>query len=411
MLKRITKYLLYSLLTIFIGVNLFIVLTGRYYLYSGIAKTYLLGRTGPTIYDLDVFPVNTIKKSERPYKFVVNTNPKINLNSSDIAYHEAFDTKAFLVFQGDTLVYEKYWDEHSINQVSNSFSAAKTIIGLLVGIAIEEGKIKNVDEYVGKYLPEFNTNGREKITIRHLLSMSAGFDWIESGKNPLSQAAEGYYGTDLYGLVTRLRVIEKPGITFNYQSGNSQILGFIVERATGKSIDEYTEEKLWNPLGAASNAFWSLDKENGDEKAFCCMYATARDYALIGHLILNNGVWNGRQIVPRWYMEEMVKTPKMKTKENVPNMRYGWHIWVYKNKGNPVYYCRGLMGQYMIAIPHKNRVIVRLGAKRDEHYSIPENKLNDTHYRTLNDEKYGHTIDLYRYINMSDRIMEQINNR
>ena len=411
MLKRIVKYLLYSLFTVIVGVNLFIVLSGRYYLYSGIAKTYLVGKTGPTIYDLDVFPVNTIKKSKNPHHFVVKKSHKVKLNASDLAYHEKFDSKAFLVFQGDTLIYEKYWDGHSSSQVSNSFSAAKTVVGLLVGIAIEEGKIASIDDYVGKYLPEFNRNGRQQITIRHLITMSAGFDWVESGKNPLSEAAEGYYGSDLYGLVTRLRVIEKPGIHFNYQSGNTQILGFIIERATGKSIDQYTEEKLWKPLGAGSNAFWSLDKKNGDEKAFCCMYATARDYALIGQLILNDGRWNGRQLVPTWFMNQMIETPTLKTKENVPNMRYGWHIWVYKNRGNPVYYCRGLMGQYMIAMPHKNRVVVRLGTKRDAHYAIPENKMNDAVYRSINDEKYGHTIDLYRYLKMSDRIVAQMDDK
>ena len=211
MVKKTIKYLVYILLTIVVLVNLFILLTGRYYLYSGVAKTYLQGKTGPGIYDLDVFPVNKINKSTEPYRYVVQKTKSAKLTKSDLDYHEEIDTKAFLVFQGDTLIYEKYWDEHSLNQVSNSFSAAKTVIGLLVGIAIEEGKIKSVDDFAGQYIPEFNRNGREKITIRHLLTMSAGFDWVESGSNPLSEAAEGYYGTDLLGLVTRLRVIEKPG--------------------------------------------------------------------------------------------------------------------------------------------------------------------------------------------------------
>ena len=138
------------------------------------------------------------------------------------------------------------------------------------------------------------------------------------------------------------------------------------------------------------------------------MYATARDYALLGQLLLHNGFYNGKQIVPKWYMDKMLETPSMKTKENVPNMRYGWHTWVYKNKGNPIYYCRGLMGQYMIAIPNKNRVIVRLGSKRDSHYEIPPSRINDKGFRQQNDEKIGHTIDLYRYLNMADKIVSQI---
>lgn len=410
LIKKTLKYLIYVIITIVVLVNVFILLTGRYYLYSGITKTYLRGKTGPSIYDLELFPVNKLQKSSKPYNFIFEKDPSLKLTKSDLEYHEKMDTKAFLIFQGDTLIYEKYWDEHHDKTVSNSFSAAKSVIGMLVGIAIEEGKINSVDDLAGDYIPEFKKNGREQITIRHLLTMSAGFDWIESGKNPLSEAAEGYYGTDLYGLVTRLRVIEKPGIKFNYQSGNTQILGFIIEKATGKSINEYAAEKLWIPLGARNDAFWSLDKEGGDEKAFCCMYATARDYALLGQLILNKGFYNGAQIVPEWYMQKMLETPYMTTKEKVPNMRYGWHTWVYKNRGNPVYYCRGLMGQYMIAIPNKNRVIVRLGTKRDSHYKIPENKLNDDKFRDLNNEKIGHTIDLYRYLEMSDKIISQIRN-
>ena len=410
LIKKTLKYLIYVIITIVVLVNVFILLTGRYYLYSGITKTYLRGKTGPSIYDLELFPVNKLQKSSKPYNFIFEKDPSLKLTKSDLEYHEKMDTKAFLIFQGDTLIYEKYWDEHHDKTVSNSFSAAKSVIGMLVGIAIEEGKINSVDDLAGDYIPEFKKNGREKITIRHLLTMSAGFDWVESGKNPLSEAAEGYYGTDLYGLVTRLRVIEKPGIKFNYQSGNTQILGFIIEKATGKSINEYAAEKLWIPLGARNDAFWSLDKEGGDEKAFCCMYATARDYALLGQLILNEGFYNGAQIVPEWYMKKMLETPNMSTKEKVPNMRYGWHTWIYKNRGNPVYYCRGLMGQYMIAIPHKNRVIVRLGTKRDSHYKIPENKLKDDKFRQLNNEKIGHTIDLYRYLEMSDEIISQIRN-
>ena len=337
LIKKTLKYLIYVIITIVVLVNVFILLTGRYYLYSGITKTYLRGKTGPSIYDLESFPVNKLQKSSKPYNFIFEKDPSLKLTKSDLEYHEKMDTKAFLIFQGDTLVYEKYWDEHHDKTVSNSFSAAKSVIGMLVGIAIEDGKINSVDDLAGDYIPEFKKNGREQITIRHLLTMSAGFDWIESGKNPLSEAAEGYYGTDLYGLVTRLRVIEKPGIKFNYQSGNTQILGFIIEKATGKSINEYAAEKLWIPLGARNDAFWSLDKEGGDEKAFCCLYATARDYALLGQLILNKGFYNGAQIVPEWYMQKMLETPYMTTKEKVPNMRYGWHTWVYKNRGNPVY--------------------------------------------------------------------------
>ena len=388
-------------------VNIFILLSGRFYLYSGISKTYLIGKTGPGIYDLDVFPVNTIEKSTEPNQLKVKPGDNVALTESEEAYLRSLDTRALLIFENDTLLHEQYWGDHTENQVSNSFSVSKTVIGLLIGIAIEEGKIPSVDEPVSTYLPEFLTNGRDILTIRHLLLMAAGFDWQESGKNPLSEAAEGYYGSDLYGLVTRLRMVEEPGKRFHYQSGNSQILGFILEKATGLTLTEYMHTKLWEPIGAGGNAYWSLDKEEGDEKAFCCLYASARDFSLLGQLVLHNGKLNGEQIISNAFLKEMVKTPKLKTDDDVFNMRYGWHIWVYKNKGNPVYYFRGLKGQYIIVIPAQNRVIVRLGERRGPHYKIPSAHVSDSSFRVQNDEKLGHTVDLFEYLKIADRIVAE----
>ena len=406
-MNRVIKYACYITLTLILVVNLFILLSGRFYLYSGISKTYLIGKTGPGIYDLDVFPVNTVEKSSSPNELKVKSGEHVVLTKSEEEYLNSIDTRAFLIFENDTLLHEQYWEGHSINQVSNSFSASKTVIGLLIGIAIEEGKIPSVDEPVFTYLPEFKTNGRDVLTIRHLLLMSAGFDWEESGKNPLSEAAEGYYGSDLYGLVTRLRMVEEPGKRFHYQSGNSQILGFILEKATGVTLTEYMHTKIWEPIGASSNAYWSLDKEAGDEKAFCCLYASARDFSLLGQLVLHDGNFNGNQIISQSFLNEMVKTPHLTTDDEVLNMRYGWHIWVYKNQGNPVHYFRGLKGQYIIVVPHKNRVIVRLGEKRAPHYKIPSHKIADSSFRVQNNEKLGHTVDLFEYLQIADRIVAE----
>jgi CubicO group peptidase (beta-lactamase class C family) len=185
-------------------------------------------------------------------------------------------------------------------------------------------------------------------------------------------------------------------------------LGFILQKATGKSISEYTEEKLWKPMGAGHKAYWSLDKENGDEKAFCCLYATPRDFSLIGLLILNEGKIGNRQIVPKWYMNKMIQTPPMATEENIKNLRYGWHIWTYKNKGNPVYYCRGLKGQYIMAIPSKKLLVVRLGMEREDNFLIPENKEQDKLFHSKYDEKVGHPMDLFVYLKMANKIEKKI---
>jgi len=396
--KKGLKIFGFVLLGLFLLINVLIVLSGKYYLYSGIAKTYLRGRTGPGIYDLELFDYNTTKASKTPFIWKKHSAKNAySLTQKDLDYNEKIKTRAFLVFRSDTLLYEKYWAPHHIKAVSNSFSAAKSVISMLIGIAVDEGKIKSIDEPASNYLPEYKKNGREKISIRDLLLMASGLDWNESGKNPLSHNAEGYFGSDLKGLISRLNIVDKPGKKFNYQSGNTQILGYILEKATGKTVTANMKEKLWDPLGASSDAFWSLDKENGDEKAFCCMYATARDFALLGRVLLNKGKVGGKQIVPQWYMEEMIKTPSLQTSEGITNLRYGLHTWVYKNNGNPIYYCRGLLGQYIMAMPSKNLIILRLGEKRDKKVEKISNK-----------EKVGHTEDLFYFISLAEKIASKI---
>ncbi|MES2589211.1 MAG: serine hydrolase [Bacteroidota bacterium] len=399
LIKKILKRILQVVILLFIVANLFVILSGRFYLYKGIYNTYCKGRTGPSIYDRDVFAFQTLKKSGEAYQWIEKKNQK-SLSAEDEKFITSLKGSSFLVFKNDTLVFEKYWNGHEKNTVSNSFSATKTFVSLLVGIAVGEGKIKSLDEKVSTYIPEFKEGDKNKITIRQLLMMSSGLDWEESGKNPLSENAESYYGTDLYGLVTRQKAIEKPGVRFNYQSGNSQLLGFVIEKATGKDLTQYAQEKIWSQIGSESDAYWSLDKENGDEKSFCCLYGTSRDFARLGKLILQKGVWikNGenKQIVPESYMEELFENPEMTTDEEIKNYRYGLHIWTYLGNKNPVYYCRGILGQYIITIPNENIIIVRTGEDRMKNIEKHRNKY-----------KIGHPGDLFRYVSMGKHLAEK----
>ncbi len=408
LVKKVFKFFAYSLLALFVLVNLFILLSGRTYLYKGIMSTYLSGKSGPTIYDLDKFAYRTVSKGETVDQWTKSSDYNSQKEPDNfVKYNEDTKSKAFLVFKGDDILFEKYWDGHTDKTVSNSFSAAKTVVALLIGIAIEEGKIKSLDDPIGNYIPEFKVGDKAIITVRNLLNMSSGLDWTESGKNPLSNNAESYYGTDLYGLVTRQSVIKTPGKDFIYQSGNSQLLGFIIQKATGKSVSDYCSEKIWSKIGMEGDAFWSLDKENGDEKAFCCLYATARDFGRIGKLILRKGKYKEQQIVPEWYMTEMGIMPtEMGTEEGVPNHQYGLHIWLYEGYKSPVLYCRGIQGQYMISIPEEDLVIVRLGSIRMKNYEIPKDKsLIESQLPYI-----GHPTDLQEYINFAEKIVEQTKN-
>ncbi len=412
LIVKVLRYVVFTLIALIITVNLFIVLSGRFYLYKGVANTYLVGKTGPTIYDLDVFAYSTLeagkKASQMPEHITYN---KHILSNEDRAFVEELETRALLVFKGDSLLFEEYWGDHNKETVSNSFSVAKTLVALLISIAVEEGKIKSLDESAANYIPEFKNGGKEVITIRHLLAMSSGLDWEESSKNPFSDNAESYYGSDLYGHVTRQRLEREPGELFKYQSGNSQLLGFIVEKATGMDLSAYAEEKIWKKIGAEHDAFWSLDREGGNEKAFCCMYATARDYARLGQLILNKGKYNGEQIFPLWYYHEMTSPSALDTKDGVKNSRYGLHIWTYMGETGQVNYCRGINGQYIITIPEEDLLIVRLGNKRTPTFELPETKKNDKKYIEENRHKIGHSSGLFQYIALGKKMIAKTGNK
>lgn len=404
-IKKVFKVFGIFLLAIVIIINLFIILSGRFYLYKGIAKTYLMGKSGPDIYDLDLFPYSTIKKSGETFKWGVDHDYNVyNFTPEEEKLNQKTKTTAFLVFKGDSLLFEKYYEKHAIGTVSNMFSVAKTVVGMLIGVAIDEGKIKSLDEKVAKYIPSFESDDKKDITIRHLMQMASGLDWEESGKNPLSENAESYYGNDLYGLVSRQKGVTPPGKEFKYQSGNSQLLGFIIEKAVGTDLSKYAEQKLWTKIGAQSDAFWSLDKENGDEKAFCCLYATAQDFGRLGRLIMNKGKWNGEQIVSEKFMVEMFTNRAPITDDGIENTCYALHIWTYHDGEDQIYYCRGLLGQYIAVIPSKNLIFIRLS-----HTSIPSMDMEEFNKRKAKGEKVvlkniDHSKDFIQYVKTAKKI-------
>ena len=387
------------LLVLLITLNLLIVLSGRFYLYKGIANTYLVGKTAPSIYDLRLSPYSKIYSTNKGLKAIRENDFILPLKYDSI--FEELDTKAFLVFKSDTMIYERYWGEHNKEVVSNSFSVAKTLVSILVGIAIEDGHINSIDDPVSMYFSEFSNSLNSNLTLRHLLSMSSGLDWDESGKNPFSDNAESYYGKDLKGLIMRKKNKNIPGKIFRYQSGNTQLLAYVIESATGKDLTKYAEEKIWRKIGLEHDLFWSLDKEDGDEKAFCCIYATARDYAKLGLLLLNKGIHNNEQIIPEWYYNEMVSPQNLMTLDGISNYRYGLHIWTYLDPKGKVNYCRGMRGQYIITIPKEKIVIVRLGAKSEKRIRASNNDLDKISL------KLGHSPDLFDYINLAKLIASE----
>ena len=336
---------------------------GKQWLYKAVAITYLKGYTSSYIDDFVYFPSDTIKTGEHQKWLLSKNYNKKPLPQFVKKINDDLETIAFLIIKNDSIQHEEYWDGYSSNSMTNSFSMAKSWVSTLVGIAIKEEKIKSVNQRVCDFLPEFCVKENEKITIKHLLTMSAGLNWSENYRNPLGHAAEAYYGHNLKHLVCKLRAIEEPGKNFNYHSASTQLLTFVLEAATGKTISNYASEKLWVPMGAKNAALWSLDVRGGDEKGFCCINSNARDFARLGKLYLNHGKWNGVEILDSLYISKATAAAKTLNKEGKNNVNYGYQFWITKYKNLNIYYAKGLWGQYVICIPQKNMLIVRLGKK------------------------------------------------
>jgi CubicO group peptidase (beta-lactamase class C family) len=314
------------------------------------------------IKDHKKFPSRALIADSLHYHFQTTNSGKFpkELNGVEFdKYLENNKTVAFLIIRNDTIQYEKYFKGYDKQSIVPSFSMAKSVTSILIGCAIDEGLIKGVDEPITNYIPELKKNGLDKVSIKHLLQMTSGIKFNESYINPFGDAASFYYGLNLRKEIGKMKLKTEPGKKFEYVSGNTQLLGLVLERSLkGKTITSYLQEKLWTPLGMEYDASWSIDKKkNGLEKTFCCLNARARDFAKIGRLYKNKGNWNGKQIVSQKWVEE---STKLETADGSASY-YQYQWWL--PTPNEDFMAEGILGQFVYVNPSKNLIIVRLGKK------------------------------------------------
>lgn len=340
----------------------YLVLPSNYYLRR--ALIHLL----PKIDQYPIFENRTIEAGAPQAWIQSEDYNKLSIPEKYLPVFDELGTVAFVIIKDSSLLFEQYWEDYSPKSHSNSFSMAKSIVSLAIGCAIDDGFIKNVDQPVSDFYPEFQGYNGKVLTLRHLLTMSAGVDFDEAYSSPFSPTTKLYYGDDLEKIALGMKETEEPGVNFIYQSGVTQLLSLIVEKATGENISSYVSRKLWTPMNAEEDALWSLNKKGGIEKAYCCFNSNARDFARFGQLILNKGNWNGRQLVSESYITEATTPDTSLTfKEyNETNHCYGFQFWHLTYKGMEISYMRGILGQYVFAIPELNAVVVRLGHKRSD---------------------------------------------
>ena len=373
----------WAILLIVCCIGGYLVLPSNYYLRR--ALTHLL----PKIDQYPIFENRTVKAGDPQPWIQSEAYNTVSIPEKYLPVFEQLGTVAYVIIKDSTLLFEQYWEDYSPESHSNSFSMAKSIVSLAIGAAIDDGFIKDVDQPVSNFFPEFQGYNGKPLTLRHLLTMSAGVDFDEAYSSPFSPTTKLYYGDDLQQIALGMKEIEEPGVNFIYQSGVTQLLAFIVEKATGENISSCVSRKFWTPMNAEEDALWSLDKKDGIEKAYCCFNSNARDFARFGQLILNEGEWNGGQLISSSYLKEATTpdTSLLFKEYNETNHCYGFQFWHLTYNGMEISYMRGILGQYIFIIPDLNAVVVRLGHKRSETRS-------DQHYPDDIDTWLGAAVEM-----------------
>jgi CubicO group peptidase (beta-lactamase class C family) len=315
--------------------------------------------------DQERFPARPIAAGARasPLPRGVEADVVLGRKREDLdKFLREMDTLAFLVVHGDRLVYERYFGGSSRESLQTSFSAAKSVVSTLVGIAIDEGLIGSVDDRITEYLPELAARDPEfrQITIRHLLTMSSGIRYREGGFPSLGDDTFTYYGVDLRDVaLNRTEIEEPPGVSWHYNNYHPLLLGLVLERTVRTSVSDFMATRLWKPLGAEADATWNLDSErSGFEKMESGLNARAVDYARFGLLFLHNGEWNGRRIVSREWVRAATRASSPTDPIYYYNYRYFW--WLDPERPDR-FYALGKYGQYIYVAPDADTVVVRFG--------------------------------------------------
>lgn len=365
-------------------------ITDTDYLLKAVRTIYLKGKTTAFLEDYKEFDNRTIENGVgQPWDLHEDYNT-VGETEALKQWNKDLGTIAFLIIKNDSIWFERYYEDFDKGSKSNSFSMAKSMVSALLGKAIMDGEIKSLDQPVSDFFPEFSEGLDAKLTLGDLSSMSSGLDWDEAYYSPFSITTRAYFYDDLEKMILKLNVVEEPGKSFNYLSGNTQLLGMVIEKATGKTLSEYLSESFWKPFGAEHEALWQVDSEEfGLEKAYCCIASNARDFARFGKLYRDYGKWNGKQILDSVFIAKSI-TPRFKES---PEYGYGW--WLLQDyKGKNFFMMRGHLGQYVMVEPEDNIIIVRLGRKKAEGSST---------YLNFTTDIFGYIDEAYNMLNDANK--------
>ena len=356
------KKILIGLLVTIMILTALAYMTGNGFIITAVQKTYLVGYKTANVNDHNVFETRKIvtgaaqNLSKHPQ---YNTAPFSKALTDNLERNNAI---AYLVLKDGQILSEHYFKGYTNRSKTNSFSMAKTVLTLMVGIAIEEGHIESFEQSLTDFIPEFKSDPLgSKATLANLSLMNSGYEWTEKYYSPFSPTVKLYYGPDVESFLLEGKFSAEPGSYWEYSSASTQLLAIALLRSLQKqnpeqTLSNYLSNKLWLPLGMNDDALWHTD-EQGLELTYCCLNTNARNYAKLGQLMLNNGQWNERQLVAQSHIKKMIQPDG--------HSGYGYSTWLSINRQPSYYWFSGHLGQYIIVIPEHNTVIVKLGEARE----------------------------------------------
>ncbi len=341
------------------------------------------------VWDYQRYPQRAIDHGPAAYHFPQNLSPQLSqaVDFSSVSQSAAGNlsqflednhTASFIVIRDGTILYEEYFNGYHRDSIVPSFSMAKSFVSALVGIAIDEGHISSLDDPLVVYLPELRGRGLEDVTLRHLISMSSGIRCTRPEHQlvslwPFNDQQMFYSYPDLRELaLSAVPDGTRPGTQFDYCDYNPLLLGLVLERTTHRSLSAYLSEKIWQPLGMEYPASWDLDSlMDGFEKTEVGINGRAIDFAKFGQLMLNNGAWNGGQLIPQDWVTESTAPLVNDSRPYSPAGAAAWkaeggyakYLWWGKARpdGSYTYMAWGAQGEYIYISPQKRAVVVRFG--------------------------------------------------
>lgn len=343
----------------------------------------------------DLFPTTTLASSTTPFQFPEGEKiilPKaFNYDGKSFATEQFLadtDTSALLVIHDGEIRYENYWRTGGRHTQWLSMSVAKSFTSALVGIAVAEGHIQSIEEPVTRYVPSLKGSAFDGVRIKDILQMSSGAAWDETYGDPESDVrrfgnilAIGGSFEEFLKTVKRER---EPGTYNRYNSSETQVLGALLTAATGRTVTDYMQEKLWQPLGMEDEAYWIVDDDEM-EMVFGGLNATAQDYAKLGELFRLGGKWGDRQIVPADWVKASVTpdAPHLMPGDNDASdfqLGYGYQWWVPEGEEGE-YSAIGVYNQFIYVNPARDLVIVKLSANSD--YGTSDDGSSDREFETI----------------------------